>query len=186
MDWPKGNSADRATDNPPLRLPKDGTLTHNSVHQDDNLSLPSSIPVPKLTSEEIKAIAHSLATRTPHGPPCANSVALFPYLIELDKTMEFPFSTEFNKTLFQNNHGLSRSVQTQVQSWRQLASVYWRSLETFRTLQQRGYLLNSMQWCLNPISYLWSGHTYTKTISLPNLIQQAERFHAEPCSTSTS
>lgn len=80
--------------------------------------------------------------------------------------MEFPFSTEFNKTLFQNNHGLPRSVQTQIQSWRQLASVYWRSLETFRTLQRRGYPHEQYAMMLKPhfLPMVWA-HIYKDHIS---------------------
>ncbi|CDO53373.1 Hypothetical protein, no similarity [Geotrichum candidum] len=121
MVRPTQNSADRAADDAPLTqpdtpesllLPEDTippsnspqhdatpvlTPPFNSSHHDAISTLPSSAPISKPTAEEVKAMVDDVSRRAFRSAPHAKSTALFPYLLEPDRTVWFPFSTDFNK-----------------------------------------------------------------------------------------
>jgi hypothetical protein len=71
-----------------------GTPTTQPDNKDNNLSSnPNGTP----TQEELEALVEKLSNRVSRNVSNDMSIAVFPYMLEPDKTMSFPFSKDANK-----------------------------------------------------------------------------------------
>jgi hypothetical protein len=126
----RGPDQDLPTQPDPTENP---SPVNNNTSTDGATSL-SSTTVPRFTDDEIEARAKNAFKRSSRNSFDIKSTAVFPYLLEPDKTMGFPFSVEANKHYAKTamyHPGQFSPEHKPEENWPEFIKEVWSHLEHY-------------------------------------------------------